>query len=137
MQVISFLVINKAMCTLHLILITLILSSISYFLKKPKNWEKEGEKKGSNYKCSSTSKTVWHLSRETFCIYQWLPLHVSEKEFNMLHKIHYILRPFPIYATINQESHLFKVTYGELITQKILTSFSKLKVLYCSWHSYT
>lgn len=39
-------------------------------------------------------------------------------------QIHYILRPFPIYVTINQEIHLFKVTYEELITDN-LNSFFK------------
>ena len=46
----------------------------------------------------------------------------------MCYKIHYILRPFPIDATINEEIHLFKVTYGELITQKttLIIQFSSV-----------
>lgn len=139
MQVICFFAIKNTR-PLHLLLITFI-SLMKLLRKKKKNleiWGDEGEKRSEIIINVLPLQTVCHQSQKTFCNYQWLPLRVSETGFNMLYKIHYILRPFPISVAINQEIHLFKVTYGELITQKILTtSFSKIKVLYYTWHSYT
>lgn len=139
MQVICFFAIKNTR-PLHLLLITFIslMKLLRKKKKKPRNlrgwrWKKEW----NNYKRSSTSNCLTPEPEDVLQLSVTSSPCVRDK-FNMLYKIHYILRPFPISVAINQEIHLFKVTYGELITQKILTtSFSKIKVLYYTWHSYT
>ena len=78
---------------------------------------------------TSASEDFLHLSDASvyICLSASSSSCATERvQYTLQNPLHW--RPFPISATINQEIHLFQVTYGELVTWKNLTLlFQKLK----------